>query len=195
MNFTQVVNEVLTITARPDRLTEIQSAVNGVLAKLILKTNFYKDLVEISVPVDANLYGDTVDLSTHVTRFRKIKYVKPAGVLCYLTPLPADKVFTPGGHVQRDVYYMAGLAMTYVLKEQTSSLEIGYYQYAPVLSDSSPDHWFLEMLPWTIIDLAAARIFRSIGDEGSANAYERSGMDLYLTAYKDFEDGTTPLAR
>lgn len=191
MNFTEAVDSVIDITARPDRRVETVNAVNSTLSKSILKANFSQDLVEGTLNVDPTLYGDTVDLALEAgfVRFRKMKYLKITGETRYLVPTDADKVFTPGGQMQPDRYFLAGTNLTYTLSKLTPTLEYGYYQYAPVLTDNAADtHWLLEKMPWCIIDLAAARIFRSIGDDASAKAYEASGQELYNVAVRDFVD-------
>lgn len=189
MNFTEAVDAVIDITARPDRRTETISAVNATISKSVLKANFSRDLVEGTLNVDPAEYGDTVDISLEFTRFRKFKYLKITGVQGYLVPTDADKVFTPGGQVQPNRYFVAGTNLTYTLSQLTPTLEYGYYQYAPVLEDNAADtHWILELMPWAIIDLAAARIFRSIGDDASGRAYEASGQELYNVGMRDFVD-------
>ena len=196
MDFNEVVSEILIITARPDRQSEIESRVNASLSRCILKANFAQDLVESTITIDPDLYGATIDFSTDVTRFRKFKYVKPYGVTRYLKAIGSDHIFQPGGTMQRDRYYIAGLNMTYTLFELAPSLEIGYYQYAPTLdSVTNTTHWFLDMAPWAIIDLASAAIFRSIGDDTSAAQYEKSGTEFYLAARRDFEDSILADAR
>ena len=82
MTFDDVVNEVLGLIKRPDKLVAVQSAVNAQLKRCILKTNFSHDLVESSIPLDGELYNQTIDLAqllVPLTRFRKWKYVKLYG--------------------------------------------------------------------------------------------------------------------
>ena len=196
MNFNEVVTEVLTITARPDRTSEIESRINSSLSRCIMKANFAQDLQEITLPTTAGVYGETYDFSGDVTRFRKFKYVKATGQTRYLTPIDSTQVFQPGGTMQRDRYYVAGLNLTYTLFETADSLEVGYYQYAPVLDSTvNTTHWLLDLNPWCIIDLASAAIFRSIGDDTSAAIYEKSGTESYLVTRRDCEDSILAVAR
>ena len=198
MNFTEAVTAVTGIVKRPDKNSEIESAINAVLADCTVKASFANDLVETSIPVDSTLYGDTIVFNNLVVpaviRFRKFKYVKPTGVKYYLDPIGADKIFTPGGITQRDKYYVAGNSLTYVLGALTTALEVGYYQYAPVLKNTE-EHWMLNIMPWTIIDLASARIFRSIGDETSFRAFLATGTESYKLNRNDYEDSILPVAR
>ena len=196
MTFAEILAEVLTITARPDRETEIASAINAVLSRCVLKTNFARDLVETTINIDPTLYGSTIDFSSLVTRFRKFKYVKVTGVRGYLHPIDSDKVFTPGGILQNNRYYVAGLNLTYMISTLSPTLEIGYYQYAAKQNELTvPTHWMFDLAPWAIIDLASARIFRSIGDDTSAAQYEKSGIEFYDIAKRDFADSIQAEAR
>ena len=198
MDINQAVTEVLTITARPDRAAEILSALNAAISFYSTKATFSQDLVETSIPISPTEYGGTIQFNSVsptpvVSRFRKFKYVKPFGVKRYLTPIGSDKIFTPKDQVQLDKYYVGGNNLTYTLSALAPSLEVGYYQYPPVLDVSAvTTYWMLDLMPWAVIDKAAARIFRSIGDDTSAIAYERSSMELFLTARRDFEDGVQP---
>jgi hypothetical protein len=192
MNFTEAVTEIIGLTGRPDKTVLIASAINAAISDCTVKANLFKDLVETSIPIDATIYGDTITFNNLVvpivTRFRKFKYVKPTGVTRYLKPIGVDQIFTPGGNMQQDIYYVAGNDLTYILRDLTTALEIGYYQYAPVLIDGGT-HWMLDLMPWTIIDLAAARVFKQIGDDSSFKTHLGMGNDSFKLHRNDYEDG------
>lgn len=200
MDFAQAIAEVITITARPDKSAEIATALNASIAFYTSKAEFARDLVETSLPIDPNEYGGTLQFNNAnpvlVTRFRKFKYVKAYGQVGYLLPISSDKIFTPGGFTQRDVFYVGGNNITYVLKSLAPSLEVGYYQYPQVLdANTNKDHWMLELMPYAVIDRAAARIFRSIGDDSSAAQYNASSAELFSVHKHDFEDAVLAVAR
>ena len=200
MNFNEVVNEVIGITARPDKASAIATAVNAVISLCTMKASFARDLVETSIPIPPNDFTGTFQFNNLqvpvVTRFRKFKYVKAYGVKGYLNPTSPEKVFVPGGVSQRNVYYLSGDSITYILQNTAPSLEIGYYQYAPVLdANKNNTHWMLEVMPYTIIDLAAARIFRDIGDDASASRHQAAGDESFKVNRRDHEDMAVPVAR
>ena len=198
MNFAEAVTAVTGIVKRPDKVAEIERAINASISDCTVRASFAYDLVETSIPVASDSYGDTIVFNNLVvpvvTRFRKFKYVKATGVKGYLDPIGADKIFTPGGITQYNKYYVAGNSLTYILGALTTALEIGYYQYAPVLKNSE-EYWMLDLMPNTIIDLAAARIFRSIGDETSFRAFLATGMESFKLNRNDYEDSILPVAR
>lgn len=189
MQFPEVCAEVIKITNRPDKLHETEIAVNKAIAYCTLKGSFRQDLVETTIPINPNLYGDTISIAS-LTRFRRFTYVKPTGARYYLTPLSEDKIFTPLNKIQPNKYYVAGTNLTYVLSELAPSLEVGYLTYAPRLdATNNPSHWMLDIMPYAIIDLAAASIFAGIGDEASARRHEQLGLEFFLTVRKDLALG------
>lgn len=194
MNFAAAQAEVVGITKRPEKVAETASALNRALSLWTLKANWKKDLVEQQLPIDPALYGQTIDFSALVlpavpfVRFRKFKYIRPTGQRYYLRTIEPEQVFVPGGRIQTNRYYVAGNSITFTLSQLDSSLEVGYYQYAPLLVGGTDTHWMLDMIPWVVTEKAAAMILKSIGDDQSAAFYEASSMEFFLTARRDFED-------
>lgn len=194
MDFNEALAQVISITARPDKVIEATVAINAAISKCSVRASFAKDLVEASLPIDNTLYGDTLQFDNVtptplVTRFRKFKYVKPTGVLYYLKPIGADQVFTPGFNMQKDRYYVGGNNITYTLSALADFLEVGYYQF-PITLDATTntEHWMLDIMPYVIIDLACARIFKGIGDDSSARMHMMSGEEDFKIHRNDYED-------
>ena len=192
MLFSEAVAEVISITGRPDKSTDIASQLNRALSFFTLKAEFSQDLVETSLAIDPDLYGDTVSLAS-LTRFRKFKYLRPLAQRYYLRSIDPTQIFTPGQQIQRDRYYVGGTSITYTLSQLDSSLEIGYFTYAPVLTSTSGSdaHWMLNLMPYALVEKAAAKIFQLIGDDASFRFYEASAMELFVTGRKDFQDQTS----
>lgn len=189
MNFSEAVAEVIRITSRPDKTLDAAISLNRAISFCTIKGNFRKDLIESSISIDPTLYGDTISLSG-LTRFRKFVYVKPTGVKYFLSPLSEDKIFTPKDQIQPNVYYIAGTGLTYTLSALATALEVGYETYPLVLDTvTNTSHWMLDMMPYAITDLAAARVFDIIGDDASAKKYEESGMNFYLALRRDLALG------
>lgn len=193
MTFDDVVNEVLGLIKRPDKILAVQSAVNSHLSRCVLKTNFTHDLVEGDMPLDNTLYTQTINLpqlALPLTRFRKWKYLKLPGVLGYLASLDPQNVFTPGGFTQSDGYYMIGTNLTIITSQLSDKLLFGYYQYAPTLSGAQT-HWLLDVCPYAIINKAAADLFNSIGDQAASKYYMAVGEEMYNIVVNDLRDQIT----
>ena len=190
MIFSEAVAAVTGLVKRPDKAIEIASNINKAISFFVLKGEFAKDLVEQSMPIDSNSLGQTIDLSTvvpAVARLRKFKYIRPRGQRYYLIEIDPSQVFTPAGIIQPNRYFLAGSNLTFTLSVAESFLEIGYYQYPSILTSvtGSDAHWLLDMIPWAVIEWAAAQTFQSIGDETSARYYQASAMAMYQTMKND----------
>lgn len=185
MNFSEALAEVLRTTSRPDKVPDATVAINRAISYCTLKGAFRRDLVEASIAIDATLYGDTISLAA-LTRFRRFTYVKPTAVRRYLTPMEETKIFTPKDQIQPNVYYISGTSLTYTLSELATALEVGYLTY-PIILDAitNTSHWMLDLMPYAITDLAASRVFQTVGDDASAGRYLASGTELFLTARRD----------
>lgn len=191
MNFSEAIAEVVRLTKRPDRDAEIQSNLNKAITFFTLKGKLKRDLVELSIPIDANLLGQTVDLTTYAPRLREFKYIRPRSQRYYLKPIDPDQIFTAKGSIQPNRYFLAGTtSLTITLSVFDSFLEVGYYKYPAILTPITgfDAHWMLDMIPWAITEWAASQTFQSIGDDQSAKYYQASAMALYLTMRRDLTD-------
>lgn len=189
MNFTEAVDEVINITSRPDKRAEASRQLNRALSLFTLKASFKKDLVETSLSIDPTLYGQSVSIASFAN-FRKFKYIRPTSRRYYLTEVDATQVFGPNGMLQPDRYFVASSTLLITQSQLDSSLQVGYYTYAPVLTEVAPNntHWMLDMIPYALIEKAASKIFQQIGDDTSSRAYDQSSAELFIAARKDIED-------
>jgi hypothetical protein len=191
MDFASMVSAVTDITSRPDKETEAGIAVNAAISYFILRTKFFKDLVEDTITIDANEYTQVVDL-TDLTRFRSFKYVKVTGVRGYLSPSAPEHIFTPNGTTQNNRYYIIGTDMTILSSNLGANLEVGYYQYPPELA-TSDTFWLTDICPWCVIDRAASRIFQSCGDVQEARNRMATAMEMYNNLVGDYADSPLSL--
>lgn len=183
MNFTSVVEAVISLTKRPDKRTETERAVNSALSFFCLKESFPQDMIEATLSIDPTLYGDTISIAS-LARLRKFAYVKPTGLKGYMMETSPEHLFTPGGLVQLNRYYRAGTFLTYTLRTLTNSLEVGYYVYPATLTGNDT-HWMLDMEPHAVIDKAAATIFKSTGDDKSFQIHEALATQMYDVLVRD----------
>lgn len=196
MNFSEIVDEVMSIVKRPDKLAEIRSAVNSTVQYCCTTTDFARDLVELSINVDAASYAQSLALSTF-PRFRKFRYLKPSNRNSYIDPLQPDKVFvrkhlTSGGVAnieQLDKYYIAGESVVFKLCTLTPSVLVGFYAYPPVLSNAAGTFWLLDSAPYVVIEGAIAKAYRLIGDDASADRYQGQFLQSHSVFVKDVKSG------
>jgi hypothetical protein len=183
MNFAQAVQAVIDITKRPDKQIETERAVNAALSFFILKAEFPQDLLEATLPISATEYTGQVSIAG-LTRFRRMKFVNISGERNYLKPIAPEQLFTPGGSVQPNTYYLTSNYLNYSLAKLASALKIGYYSYPPTLT-ANDTHWFLDAASPCIIDRAAGVVFKVIGDDSSMGAHMGFAKEWYDAFVRD----------
>lgn len=187
MNFTEVVQEVVSITKRADKIADIRRNVNSAISEACLGTNFARDHDELLLPISSSEYAGSIQLAL-LPRFRKIHYIIPTGYACPIKSIEAPAVFEAGVE-QVDRYYISGDQINYKLSKLSSGFKVGYFRYPPTLTDDNPAFWLLEIAPYMIIDSAAAKTFRNIGDETSATQHDRAWRAAYDSARIDLKYG------
>lgn len=187
MNFTQVVAEVVRITARPDKVSDIQREVNAAINFCSIESNFARDLMEDSYAIDPVALAQSLPLSTF-TRWRKFAYIKPPAVKFYLNQRDPMKVFQ-NNKEDRNVYYVVGDEIKFSLCNPSATLLIGHFTYPPILTNASPNYWLLDISPYMIIHKAAASIFAEIGNSTEAQANNAIFATMLLSAQRDYKYG------
>ena len=191
MDFTGVVQEVISIVKRPDKLLDIRREVNKAINFCCIGADFSFDLEEEAYAVSPAAYVGNIDLTT-LTRFRKFAFIRPSDRNKYLDHLTPDKVFAKGKE-SLDVYYIAGTQANFKACREVSSLLLGYFKYPPVLTDAAPTFWLLDISPYMIVDKAAASIFANIGDDASSKRHIEEFGKAYTSATADYKYGAAPL--
>src|SRR5574337_277073 len=168
MNFTEVVNEVISTVKRPDKLIEARRAVNAAINFCCIEADFARDLEENSYPISSSEYVVNI-------------------------PISADKIFKRGSECDaKDKYYIAGDSLILQLSTLAEALLIGHYKFPPILTDAAPTFWLLEVSPFMIIDKACATIFAGIGDEKSADYHTALFRPAFTSAMADYKYGFKP---
>ena len=92
-----------------------------------------------------------------------------------------------------DKYYIMGTSLKVSLAELASSLDVCYYQYPPVLTETlgNNEHWLLESAWSFIYNRAMARVYASIDDNSNADKYESYAQEFWRTKRMDLQaEGT-----
>lgn len=187
MNFTEVVNEVVDITKRPDKIKDIRREVNAAINFFSVETNFARDRSEQSVAIDATIYAQSIPLSV-LTRFRKVDVIKPSG-RCSLSNKEPSNIFTRNPSDATNVWYLAGNQINISTDSLNATLLLAYYSFPPILTDIAPDYWMLEVSPFMVIDRAASKIFANIGDDSSMKVHKGFADEAYISAKRDYKYG------
>jgi len=189
MNFSEAVTEVLSIVKRPDKALVAARELNAAILFCCTNAEFARDLVEMSIPIDAASYAQNLDLTDTdlFTRFRKFKAMKAPGINGYLGQLEPDKIFTKGIELLNK-FYVAGNQVNFKLCALSDTINVSYYQYPPILFGVDT-FWLLDLQPYMLIDRAAAKILRTIGDDKSADRHDADFRLVYMAAINDLRTG------
>lgn len=175
MTLTELITEVVAITARPDLETETKSAVKAATLKLHHSDHYYRDLREASIAFDSPMFLQEVDLSIVFPRFRAIKYVRNcadsvAGT--FLEVLSPEEIFDRYARERTNVAYTAGSVLKIKGATAFTELLVGIYQH-PVITDLEYSSWIANDYPYAIIYDAAAKVLRQVAFDESANNYAK----------------------
>lgn len=189
MNFSEIVAAILSILKRPDRIGDVRREVNAALNFFASDLNSTRDVQEVLQAITATEYTQALAL-TLFPRFRKFQYIRRAGTKEYLTIIEAKKLLTRDCETA-DKYYIAGNSLKISMTKLASNLDIGYYQYPPVLTDSlvNNSHWLLDAAWPVIYDRALGKMLGSIGDSTAASRHEGFAVAGWLAKRADLEKG------
>jgi hypothetical protein len=175
MNFAELVNEVYTLTGRPDRVAETSSAIKSATLKLHQSDYYYQDIFETGIAFNSADYVQQLDYRALLPRFSAIKYLRkydntsgtPMGFLSLITP---EQVLDDYKIQKVDVFYAAGAYL-----QINSSTKEKYYLMGcylnPDITESGYDSWIAQDHPFAIVFDAAATVFKAIGKDEEAAAY------------------------
>lgn len=190
MDFGEAVDSIVGIIKRPDKVLEVQAAINRAISLFVTST-FYADLVELTYTLTTpTLYVHQIPINaTPFARFRKVKYIRPTGYRKYLTFRDPSKVFSPDGCEALDVWYRSGVNLYAKIYQLNTTFEIGYYQYHATLVDDDDTDWMLDEMWPAVQAYALAEMFDDIGNTESGARWSKK-WPILLAAYKaDVGDG------
>lgn len=174
MNFSELVQEVMVITNRPNLLTETESAVKAATLKLH-NTDFYaKDLYETGVEFPTEDYKQSLDYMQLIPNFRNLKYFR-LKINHMIDSGPEIKVVTPEevfdgyGRLRADIAYVAGRNLEIRASVPFKYALLGAY-VNPVVTSNNYASWVALQFPYAIIHEAARRMLIMVGDMEGARA-------------------------
>lgn len=174
MNFSELCAEVYTITGRPDRVAETESAVKAATLKAHQSDFYYKDLFESGIAFDSASFVQNLDYRSLLPRWRALKYLRKydatSGTPGKELDLIVPENVLDGYSVQRqDICYVAGAYVQINSATQEQYYLLGCY-LNPDITKTGYTSWVALDHPYAIVFDAAATVFKAIGkDEETAN--------------------------
>jgi hypothetical protein len=185
MNFSDLVNEVQSITARPDLTTKAQSAVSAATLKAHTSGFYYNDLVELAVQFDAPRTIQTFDPTQISSYYRRVKYMRiwdgdtTGGAKEFLEHINTEAALDSYGYLRLNVFYMAGKFLQIRTYDALSKILLGFYRY-PDITSTGFNSWIANEMPWAIIWEAARTIFNQIGFPEQAAQMQALVKEQYM---------------
>lgn len=169
MTFQELVDEVTSITKRPDKVAAIESSVKAATLKAHQSDYYFNDLIEVAVEFDAARYIQTFDPKDVVPRYRQSKYMRiwegdiNGYAKNFLEHIQIEAALDNYGYIKTDVFYMAGAFLQIRGTSPVSKVLFGAYQHPLIVPAASYSSWIANEYPWAIIYEAARVLFLQIG--------------------------------
>lgn len=174
MNYTEIFAEVTSITNRPDRQAETALAIRSATLALHGIAMFVNDLatLDITAGLAPNSNDVTIDQPTELPGLRGLSRVvrldsqgQPLG-LPNIEIVEASDVLDPiYGTAKDNIAYKAGTSIRVLCSSGMTGLRVSYYKLPTVLPVEQYSSWIADAYPDGIITMAAAKVFKILGDE------------------------------
>ena len=177
MNFAELVDEVYTITGRPDRVAETTAAIKSATLKAHQSDFYYKDIFETGVSFQTSDYLQQLEYRTLIPLWRAVKYLRkydnsgqaPGKFLSLVLP---ENTLDRYVVEKTNIYYAAGAYLNIKSDTQEQYYLLGCY-LNPDITNLGYNSWVALDHPYAIIFDAAATVFKAIGKDEEAAAYRQ----------------------
>jgi len=185
-SLTTLVNNVYSLTNRPDLVSETLLAVQNATLKAHRSDFYPKDLLETGIQFDSPNTLQTLAYKTIVPSWKALKYLRkydyssPPGIaLDFLKIVAPDNVLDDYNLNVDDVCYVAGLNLQIRTKQAMQYFLLGCY-VNPIVTAQGYASWIADEQPACILYDAAATIFKTIGFDEQNAAYRQMVLDEYV---------------
>ena len=183
MNFTELLDEVYSLTNRSDLIAETKTAVKAATLKAHQSDFYSKDIHEDRITAETADYIHSIDYISLFSNFRSLKYIRKYDLANnemgdFIQVLEPEEVLDSYGLAKTDVCYVAGRNIEVKSSTAIDNLIIGCY-VLPIVTESGYSSWVAELYPYVIVFEAARVVFKTIGYDEQSATYERLVVDQY----------------
>lgn len=193
MTFDELVDDVITLTNRPDLVARTDSAVRAATLKAHHLDFFSKDLFETGVNFEELNFKHSFDYTGLVSNFRAFKYLRKASDACddtgiFFDIITPDELLDSYGSNRTDIAYVAGRALEIRSSNEFQFALLSCYVH-PVITKSGYCSWIALQYPYAIIYEAVRTLFKGIGYDEQAVEYSRlTGEEFELLKLSNIQD-------
>lgn len=194
MNFTEIYNEVILITKRPDLVDRTKQAIRSATIKAHHSDFYFKDLVEVPVQFTTLFFLQSFIPTEVVPTFRMAKYIRlwnggmDGDVGTFLTPIQIENSLDQYKNIKTNVFYMAGQLLQIRGATTLDKVLFGCYVNPVITPETSYSSWVANEQPYAIIYEAARQIFKSISFTEQANEYSNLVQEEYAELKLSYVD-------
>ena len=174
--FTELCNDVITITSRDDLVAETQLAVKAATLKLHQSDFYPKDIVETGIQFPTSEFYQSFGPKLIYPTYRALKYVRrydnsgsgAAGE--FFQVLTPTDILDSYGLERTGIAYMAGTQLNIKSAVAFQFALLGIYVNPDVVNYSS---WIALDHPYAIVFEAARLVYKQIGYDEQSAAFEK----------------------
>lgn len=183
MNFSELADEIYTITNRPDREAETKSAIKSATLKAHRLSYFSKDIYETGIEFPESDFRQSFDYISFISNFRAFKYVRLADSETddsgrFIDIITPEEILDAYGRNRNDIAYVAGRVLEIRAATSFKYALLGCY-VLPIVREEAYVSWVAELHPYAIIHEAAGKVFVSLGQMEEANAQKELAAAEY----------------
>jgi hypothetical protein len=183
-SFTDMLNDLYTITNRTDMVNESILAIKTATLKAHQREFYFKDLFETGIQFPTSAFYQSIEPKNIVPNYRTFKYLRKydAVALCpgkFLKLKTTEQLFDGYGNDVLDIYYAAGIEVNMRMSTQEQYMLMGVYVH-PVVLQVGYSSWIADEYPDAILHEAASRIYKILGEDSQANDQRQLAMEAYM---------------
>lgn len=176
--FTDLCNDVYTITNRPDLVGETKLAVKAATLKLHQSDFYQRDIFESGIQFPSAEYLQSFDPKAVFPLYRALKYLRRYDASNTGAAAEFFEILTPTDildsySIERvNIAYQAGTILNIKSKYQFQYALVGVY-LNPDITESTYTSWIAVDHPFAIVFEAARLLFKQIGYDEQSAAFEK----------------------
>ena len=183
MNLTELQDEVIGITGRPDLSDRILSAIRNSTLKAHRSDFYTKDKILTVFDTGDESYEKQVSTLVGFVRFRKLSFARiyDNSAQTYgpqFDPIDPENMDEEDGIPKPYICFEAGDHYIFRSKTKFQYIYVCYFQ-DPIITTDGFASWIAIHNPWAIIHEAAAQVFRQIGQIDKFKAQRDLASDEY----------------
>lgn len=162
MNFTELYDEIVGWTARPDLDFETRSAIRSTTLALHRREKFARDLQTVALSGLPEAYSQQLEIATNFPNYRQASRVYAPedsnGYEKRYDPVTATDLYDEDGYKRVDIYFLAGTQLNVKSCTPITAVTVQYYRNPIVTPEGSFSSWIADEYPDAIITQAVATI-------------------------------------